>query len=171
VNLDALAVVNLAYAHPYKVVHIVGHGIVRSDGTAGVVLSKDAVFGQREFEAMRSVPQLAFINCYFGKIPESDANISTLGGRHPLFAATIAEQLIRIGLRCVVAAGWAVDDISAKTFALRFYHELVVGLPFVEAVRRARLETYLRNPGRNTWGAYQCYGDPDWRYFAADQVR
>ena len=37
--------------------------------------------------------------------------------RRPRFAANVAEQLIQIGVRCVVAAGWAVDDEPAKLFA------------------------------------------------------
>jgi tetratricopeptide (TPR) repeat protein len=164
-KLDALAIVNLAYERPYKVVHIAGHGIYREDGTGGVALSNHTVFGPREFEAMRTVPQLAFINCcYLGKMPEADAKVSALGDRRPLFAATVAEQLIRMGARCVVAAGWAVDDIPAKVFAQRFYRELVEKRPFVEAVGRAREETYERHPDSNTWAAYQCYGEPDWRY-------
>jgi hypothetical protein len=63
----------------------------------------------------------------------------------------------------VVAAGWAVDDEAALVFAETFYGRLLAGDPFGEAVRAAREETWLRFPAVNTWGAYQCYGDPDYR--------
>ena len=89
---------------------------------------------------------------------------SPLGERRPLFAANVAEELIKIGVRCVVAAGWAVDDGPAQLFATCFYRELKRGRRFVEAVGRAREEAWRTHPDSNTWAAYQCYGDPDWRY-------
>jgi hypothetical protein len=66
-----------------------------------------------------AVPELAFVNCcYLGRIdPGSTMKASPLGDRRPLFAANVAEQLIRNGVRCVMAAGWAVDDGPAKLFA------------------------------------------------------
>jgi hypothetical protein len=55
------------------------------------------------------------------------------------------------------------DDSAAKTFARKFYAAMLDGEPFGEAVRLARSETYATHGGVNTWGAYQCYGDPDYR--------
>ena len=37
------------------------------------------------------------------------------------------------------------------------------GQTFGEAVRAAREEIWVRHPDVNTWGAYQCYGDPSYR--------
>jgi hypothetical protein len=79
----------------------------------------------------------------------------------------VAEQLIRIGVRCVVAAGWAVEDDPAKLFARTFYQQLLRGQRFIDAVAEARAHTYARYPRSNTWAAYQCYGDPDWTYQGA----
>jgi hypothetical protein len=80
------------------------------------------------------------------------------------FAANVAEALINIGVRCVVAAGWAVDDGAAKDFAATFYDALVRGERFLDAVAYAR-EAAWKNRGHNdnSWAAYQCYGDADWR--------
>jgi tetratricopeptide (TPR) repeat protein len=97
-------------------------------------------------------------------MPGSNIKQGALGDRRPLFAANVAEELIRIGVRCVVAAGWAVDDGPAMDFAKHFYQQLRRGRRFVEAVGRAREETWKNHPNSNTWAAYQCYGDPDWRY-------
>jgi tetratricopeptide (TPR) repeat protein len=80
----------------------------------------------------------------------------------PGFAAGVAEELIAMGVRCVVAAGWAVGDEAARVFALRFYERLLDGASFGLAVAEARRAT--KAEGGNTWGAYQCYGDPGWRY-------
>jgi len=70
--------------------------------------------------------------------------------------------LIALGVRCVVAAGWAVDDEGARVFAEPFYDSMLDGDRFIDAVCYARTATYRHNPDQNTWAAYQCYGDPDW---------
>lgn len=165
-NQDALAFVNAVLERPYKIIHIAGHGDFLKDCTGGVVLSNGTVFGAREVKTMRIVPELAFINCcYLGRIdPGAAMPASPLGDKRPLFAANVAEELIKIGVRCVVAAGWAVDDTPAQLFATCFYRELKSGHRFVEAVGRAREETWRAHQQSNTWAAYQCYGDPDWRY-------
>jgi tetratricopeptide (TPR) repeat protein len=74
----------------------------------------------------------------------------------------VAEALINAGVRCVVAAGWAVDDEAARVFATTFYDGLLNGSMFIDAVMAARAAALAC--GGNTWAAYQCYGDPDWRY-------
>jgi tetratricopeptide (TPR) repeat protein len=67
-----------------------------------------------------------------------------------------------MGVRCVVAAGWAVDDDAAEIFANSFYSALLAGQPFIAAVGQAREDTWSRVPHSKTWAAYQCYGDPNW---------
>ncbi len=66
-----------------------------------------------------------------------------------------------MGVKAVVASGWAVDDRAAKEFATRFYDAMLNGAKFGEAVLRARAAVYRAFPDINTWGAYQCYGNPD----------
>ena len=78
------------------------------------------------------------------------------------FAAGVADKLIEIGVRCVVAAGWAVEDGPAETFATTFYRELLAGASFVDAVGAAREAAWADDPSGKTWAAYQCYGDPGW---------
>ena len=68
-----------------------------------------------------------------------------------------------MGVRGVVAAGWAVDDVNASRFAERFYDGVLCGRSFGRAVLLARQEIYVEGAQDNTWGAYQCYGEPDWR--------
>ena len=90
---------------------------------------------------MSTAPELVFINCcHLGKIPENVERTP-----YTSLAASLAEQLIRNGVRCVVPAGWAVDDGAAKTFAHKFYDSMLEGVPFGEAVRLARGETYQRH--------------------------
>ena len=168
---DALQAVNALLAQPLRIVHISGHGEHRADGSGGVILSNDTVLGPAEIGAMRHVPELVFVNCCFiGQIhPDPAVQRNALGARRSEFAAGVAEQLIRNGVRCVVAAGWAVEDGPAMQFALRFYQRLLAGDRFIDAVGAARLAAWDARPAGNTWAAYQCYGDPDWRYLPPEQ--
>lgn len=118
-----------------------------------------------EIEQMRFVPELVFINCCFGGMDRDDVDAVTRADRHRL-AANISTQLIRMGVRAVVCAGWAVDDAAASTFASTFYERMLEGESFGRAVQQARMRTYMEHPGVNTWGAYQCYGDPDFQLVA-----
>jgi CHAT domain len=65
-----------------------------------------------------------------------------------------------MGARAVIAPGWAVDDKAGQAFAQAFYEEMFAPNPFAEAVVRARERIFAAYPGVNTWGAYQCDGDP-----------
>jgi CHAT domain-containing protein len=163
---DALAVLNALMAREWRIVHIAGHGeLLAPDGTpGGVVLSNGLFLGPNEIGGMRVVPELVFVNCCHLGARSSDqllADSHHESGR-ARFAAGVAEKLINIGVRCVIAAGWAVDDRAARTFATTFYQSLLQGNRFITAVAEARKAAY--SDGDNTWGAYQCYGDPDW-YF------
>ncbi len=172
-NPDALQAVNALLAQPLRVVHIAGHGDFREDGSGGVVLSNGTMLGAREIQAMDCVPDLVFVNCCFvGQIhPDPAVPRNALGPRRAEFAASIAEELIRIGVRCVVAAGWAVEDEPAQAFAVRFYAQLLEGASFIEAVGSARRAAWEAHKEGNTWAAYQCYGDPDWKLVDKEAVR
>ena len=43
-----------------------------------------------------------------------------------------------------------------------FYDGLLQGQRFIDAVAVARQKAFAF--AGNTWAAYQCYGDPDWRF-------
>ncbi|TAH50169.1 MAG: CHAT domain-containing protein [Betaproteobacteria bacterium] len=125
---------------------------------SGMVIGKEVFLTPGDIEQMRWVPELVFINCcHLGK------TTSTLPPDRGALAANLGVQFIRMGVRAVVAAGWAVDDGAALAFAETFYKRMLSGDAFGEAVRAAREETWRRFPSVNTWGAYQCYGDPAYR--------
>ena len=48
-------------------------------------------------------------------------------------------------------------------FGKAFYQAILRGATFGDATLEARREAHRTNPNSNTWGAYQCYGDPDHR--------
>jgi pimeloyl-ACP methyl ester carboxylesterase/tetratricopeptide (TPR) repeat protein len=160
---DAQAVVNKLLERDWKVVHIAGHGEAPISPThqRGVVLS-DGFLGPDEMRSMRIVPQLVFVNCCHLARGDDRHLMRTATYNRVDFASGVARALIETGVKCVVAAGWAVDDECAKAFATTFYRSLRAGKPFVDAVFDARKASYDANRKSNTWAAYQCYGDPEW---------
>ncbi|MES9863414.1 MAG: CHAT domain-containing protein [Candidatus Thiodiazotropha sp. LLP2] len=150
----------------YQVLHLAGHGVVDFELTegdehskvTGMVIGRNHILTPIELRQMPATPSFVFINCcHLGTTrSESDNNRYR---RHEL-ASNLATQLIRQGVRAVIAAGWAVNDEAAVTFAKKFYEEFLSGASFGDAVKMARRATYDQHPRFNTWGAYQCYGDP-----------
>jgi len=182
VGPDARTIVNSLLERDWRIIHIAGHGeppevidpnsanvgvLHAAPDPRGVVLSSGTYLGPREVATMPVVPELVFVNCCFTAVGDSSqplGNSQRVRPDHARFAAGIAEELIRIGVRCVIAAGWAVDDNAALTFAHTFYDALLSGSRFIDAVATARTAAWQL--GGNTWAAYQCYGDPDWRFVA-----
>ncbi len=125
---------------------------------SGMVIGRNTFLTPGDVEQMRHVPELVFINCcHLGKTQQrksSDFN---------RLAANLGVQFIRMGVKAVIAAGWAVDDDAALTFAETFYARLLDGDTFGQSVLAARKAAWSGHPGANTWGAYQCYGDPGFR--------
>jgi len=154
-------------AHEFQVLHLAGHGVFEhqlpgsEDKVSGMVIGPDHILTPIEIRQMPATPELVFINCcHIGKMSDHSTKVPDQPHR---LAANLAIQLINQGVRAVIAAGWAVDDAAARTFALRFYEKMLDGESFGSSVSAARDATYSQHPGVNTWGAYQCYGDPEYR--------
>ncbi len=163
---DARSVINALFERAYRVVHIAGHGKEGENG--GVVLSGGTFLGADEVKAMRTVPELVFLNCCH--LAERDVSTALQPYDRAAFAANIAQALIEVGVRCVIAAGWAVDDKPAEIFATSFYAALLRGERFISAAATAREAAWRANAQSNTWAAYQCYGDPGWTWLRAGGV-
>lgn len=170
----ALKIVDALFAREYRIIHIAAHGVYDPDHpeASGVVIGDGVYLTPAELAKLRVLPELVFLNCcHLGKI-DPQAPAASLE-REPVerawsrLAASVSGELIKLGVRAVVAAGWAVDDAAANCFATEFYGEMlsVPGQPFGEAVWRARQRTYRGYAAHtNTWGAYQCYGDPGFAF-------
>lgn len=167
------AILKKLYAEDYRMIHLAGHGVYefadkremdkketdpsgQNDKVTGMVIGDNKFLTPAVIRQMRVIPELVFINCcHLGKTEDHP------GDRHfPGLAANLATELIRMGVRAVIAAGWAVDDSAAQRFAEVFYEAFLCGATFGAAVLKARRETFYAHPDVNTWGAYQCYGDP-----------
>lgn len=170
IGTDSLASDVLAklYRSAYRALHISGHGVfdqLHVDGLrrSGVVLSDGLLITAAEIEAMESVPELVFLNCcHLGEVDAgAEAGPTVRDGNR--LAASVARELMAIGVRCVVVAGWAVDDKLARLFGEVFYKALFdERMHFGDAVFRARNALWQENPDNVTWGAFQAYGDPLW---------
>jgi tetratricopeptide (TPR) repeat protein len=190
-------VMQALYARPYQILHLAGHGVYRYlppqvgqcaecgqelsdqqrakqarlwEPITGMVIGDNAYLTPAEVQQLPRVPDLVFINCcHLGKIEPTGGKDLNDRRDYNKIAANVATEFIRMGVRAVVAAGWAVDDAAALTFSTTFYNHMVGGAAFGEAVKAARQAAYAGYSQTNTWGAYQCYGDPDFRLVKKDE--
>ncbi|MFG5380105.1 CHAT domain-containing protein [Yoonia sp. R2-816] len=155
---NGLTVLKEVMLTQYKIMHFAAHGVYEEKSghvKAGLVLSDGVSLTSAEFRNMEYVPEFVFLNCcHIGRIEENTAPI----------AADLSRTLIDKGVRAVIAAGWAVDDAAADLFAKEFYDSMLNGWSFGDAVHHARMAVFKHHPDTNTWGAYQCYGDPEYRF-------
>lgn len=151
------------FARPYRILMVSAHGIFArqaADGSyrSGVVLSDGLLLSATEIGLMENVPDLVFLSCcHLGKIGAAGSSSNRL-------AYSLARELIDMGVRCVVAAGWEVDDAAARTFTETFFDQMTnQAACFGAAISIARQSTFDAHPACNTWGAYQAYGDPSFQ--------
>ncbi len=177
INTEAASVMNKLFANDYRVLHLAGHGVYRyrlpestneAEYYTGMVLGDNIFLTANEIKNKMEIPELVFINCCH----LANLNDPSRPGRYEFnkLAASLSQELIEMGVKAVIAAGWAVDDAAALTFADVFYDYLLKGYSFGDAVKEARVKTYeLHHDRTNTWAAYQCYGDPAYRLFASKE--
>jgi tetratricopeptide (TPR) repeat protein/pimeloyl-ACP methyl ester carboxylesterase len=166
----ALQVLAGLYEKLYRIVHVAGHGQyeppLTPEGKArsGVVLDNGVFLTAVEVGQMQQVPELVFLNCCYIGQTGPEAAPRTSGVEFNRLAASVSRELIEMGVRAVVASGWAVDDVAAAHFAETFYRKMLdEGETFGRALKAARVDTHEQFADTNTWGAYQAYGDPDYR--------
>ena len=159
-------IIRQLFTEAWEIIHISAHGVSNQlladpngnkEKRTGIVLGGGAVLDPSALAKIPVSPGIVFVNCCHLGVGPID-----LDGR-PEFAANVAVELVKLGARCVIAAGWAVDDAVSAVFGKCFYKAMLAGRTFGEATLFARQEAYRANPSSNTWGAYQCYGDPDYR--------
>lgn len=156
-----LEVMGRLFAKNYKILHLAGHGkyVPGKPDESGMILANEMYLTSKELRNLNPLPELVFINCcHLGRIDGKDQLVTE--SPHAL-AASISQELINMGVKAVVAAGWAVNDTAAAAFAKIFYQEMLRGQKFGAAVKAARIAARAAAINSNTWGAYQCYGNPD----------
>jgi tetratricopeptide (TPR) repeat protein len=162
-DAEPLDIVGKLFSREYKILHLAGHGLYNKENPdeSGMVLDEGMYLSSKELCNLNPIPELVFINCcHLGKLDDKEVPARVDWSPHRL-AASISEELIKMGVKAVVAAGWAVNDRVAVTFAETFYRQMLAGEKFGRAVHEARVAARAFAPQSNTWGAYQCYGNPD----------
>ena len=172
IHTGAASILNSLFANDYRILHLSGHGVYRysvqpadrerSVLYSGIMLGDGVFLTANEIRNKREMPELVFINCPHTGKPDSPGDPDAY--QYNILAASLAEELSKMGVKAVIAADWATDDAAALTFTDAFYDHMLKGDTFGNAVRAARAETYeLHGERTNTWAAYQCYGDPNYR--------
>lgn len=164
-------IIRALFQSDYKIIHLAGHGVFNDNDPceSGMLIGKNVLLTTREIIQMSAVPELVFVNCCF--LGKTNGAAEELYSKRYKLAANIGTQLIENGVKAVIAAGWAVNDAAATAFTETFYQSMFAGYSFGDAVLKARKTVYENYPGTNTWGAYQCYGDPFYKLDPRDRVR
>lgn len=157
----------------FDLLHYAGHCYFNSDDpmNSGWLFNSDPlqVLTADELGRIDRVPRFVFSNaCEAGITPDRAAE------QNALLAPCFAEAFFVRGVSNYICAAWPVDDVSALTFAQRFYRGMLgvrdAGLApeaAYEAMTAARrAAAALGGGGMQTWGAYQHYGDPNFRMVA-----
>jgi CHAT domain-containing protein len=155
--------------HRFDILHYAGHCFFNEDDPAGSgwVFSNRTVLSAHELSRVDRIPRFIFSNaCESGITPER------IDMRNAAMAPSFAEAFFARGVANFVCTAWPVGDTAALAFARRVYRG-ALGLrgdgappePFHQAMAAARREIAQSDlSGLQTWGAYQHYGDPNFRF-------
>lgn len=171
----------------YDVLHFAGHCVFDNSDPllSGWIFTGGHRISASELSRIDRVPQFVFSNaCQSGLTPDHIEN------RNIRLAPSFAEAFFQQGVSNFVCTAWPVDDQAARTFALSFYAQLLglaidgnagpdnmsnlnaftAGEPAVmyQAMRQARRAIARAHFDQRTWGAYQHYGNPYYRFFSLD---
>jgi pimeloyl-ACP methyl ester carboxylesterase len=152
----------------FDLMHYAGHCFFNKDNPplSGWIFTGGKVLSANELDRIDRIPRFIFSNaCESGITPDRADK------RAALMAPSFAEAFFARGVSNFVCTAWPVDDTAALEFARRFYRGILgligegsVAESLHEAMREARREiARMGAGGMQTWGAYQHYGDPNFR--------
>lgn len=157
-----IQIINKLYTRPNFLIHVTGGAkFVRrnSEGLLmGVQLDDDFCLTPAEIGQIEIPPEMMFINFGRRSIEEPSGETNSLGQ----LAASFSRELMSYGVKVVIISGWAVDNEASQTFVFEIYYSLFSGESLGQAVGKAQRMTYQKHKRANTWGAFHCYGHPDY---------
>jgi CHAT domain/Lecithin:cholesterol acyltransferase len=165
---DVLRMLSL---HRFDVLHFAGHCYYDAENPSesGWIFheGRNERLTAAELSRLDSVPPFVFSNaCESGITPDrSEPRLMEV-------APAFAESFFQRGVRNFICTAWPVDDFAALAFATEFYESLLGlgnsdGKPtsIRSAMIRARhAAANSGDGGLSTWGAYQHYGNPSFRF-------
>jgi hypothetical protein len=151
----ARGVVAHLYAREFGILMISGtylHDYRLDSGrsASGFVLSDGMFLGVEELRQMRSLPALVVLD-----------NPHT-GSRN--FGAEMAPALLKAGVPCVVVSAWGVERRLAGHYFETLLAAVGAGEPFAGAHAGALQACATAEPAGIAWGAFQAWGDPEFRF-------
>jgi len=175
-------VIRALMTRSFDVLHFAGH-CAYDEGDprkSGWVFTGGKLITANELGRIDRVPKFVFSNaCESGVTPDRSEM------RSDQLAPSFAERFFERGITDFVCTAWPVEDISARRFAMTLYAQLL-GLqrqqgredryeeappqPMYAAMREARLSIADSPDGARTWGAYQHYGSPYFRFFDRETI-
>ncbi len=163
----------------YDALHFAGHCMYDpvEPAASGWIFSNGERLSARELNRIDRIPSFVFSNaCESGITPDRDRTAD--------LAPSFAEAFFQRGVTNFVCTAWPIDDLSARTFArvlyghllgiatdgtedgLRYEKALSQEAPSMYVAMRAARRAIADTPnGFQTWGAYQHYGNPYYRFF------
>ena len=146
---------------PFDMVHYAGHCFYNDQHPekSGFLFSGGNVLSANDLDRIDRIPKFIFANaCQSGVLP-SRPDLSS-----PELPAAFAEAFFKKGVANYICTAWPVGDDAALQFAVELYTYLLgdgtAPVEIYEAMRQARRKIV---GGTNTWGAYQHYGNPNFR--------
>jgi len=154
--------------HRFDILHYAGHCFFdpKDPPSSGWVFSNGHILRAYELSRVDRVPRFIFSNaCESGITPDRAEK------RSAEMAPSFAEAFFARGVANFVCTAWPVGDAAALAFARRVYRGALglrgdTPLPelFHQAMAAGRREIGRSDLGLQTWGAYQHYGDPNFRF-------
>ncbi len=160
-----VAVLEQLINNRFDILHYAGHCFYDDNDPShcGWIFTGNQLITADELDRIDRIPRFVFSNaCESGVTPEQREK------RSALLAPSFAEAFFARGVGNFICTAWPVDDAAALAFAQRLYQG-ILGLrgqpePIHQAMAAAREEIAGIGPGGlQTWGAYQHYGDPNFR--------
>ena len=154
--------------------HYAGHGDYdKADPSKTGWLFTSGLLTAGEIRRLRDAPALIFANaCLSGRTSlathegEEDALAAGRSMSKPYGEAgllpSLADEVLRLGVRNYIGTAWEVDDKGAILFAERFYENFLNGVSIGESIFKARKKLSRHARYGALWAAYQHYGPPDY---------
>lgn len=161
----------------YDVLHYAGHCFYdeKNPPSSGWIFTGGKTLSANELNRIDRIPKFVFSNACESGITPDRAEMRAAG-----LAPSFAEAFFERGVSNFVCTAWPVDDNEALKFAVAVYSNLL-GIsksegdegryvhkapePMYVAMREARGQVASTSNGARTWGAYQHYGNPYFRFF------
>ncbi len=152
----------------YDVLHFAGHCMYdkKNPAYSGWVFTGRKRLTAQELNRIDRIPKFIFSNaCESGITPDRSNK------RSVDLAPSFAEAFFARGVSNFVCTAWPIEDTAAREFAVELYSNLL-GIAnkrkpdvMFAAMRKAREKAAASGYGMGTWGAYQHYGNPNFRLF------